>query len=178
MKPLHMDSPGLWGKMNRGICKPNHMKPLSVILLLLLSHKISGQVFIILEPQFFRPGVMVHVPTQQRVGVYGKAWYGDMYKHSPWGTFYAQNIKVSAGISYELRKKKLEDPTFRVVAGIYKSYYFDVSDNGVVPVSKLHRVRGEIGWIITDRRVSITAITDPWTWETCFGVSYRFRSPR
>ena len=145
------------------------MKTILFVLFLFFCACSFGQLFATLEPTFQRPGLLYN--TQGQVGLYGKAWYGNMNR--PEG-FHAQNIKIGVGLSF-LDYHPLSDVRARWLIGINYNYFFDVENSTKINVNRVHVPSADLGIIVIMGRFSLLIMEDLFNWESCLGVSFKFK---
>lgn len=148
------------------------MKTLLIIWLLLSTVVVNGQLYVILEPAFLRPGI-VYNHSMEKIGIWGKIWYGNIRGvHPDGGTFYTDNIKTSIGISTPYDGA-------RWFVGVNYNLFFNTNeDNRLVQLDDVESVSLDIGVSLTRGRFSAIMMTDPFNWESCVGVSYTFKDQR
>jgi hypothetical protein len=149
------------------------MKTIYLIILLVLTSRLcNSQIYLILEPSFIRPGILYNYNFND-IGIWSKVWYGNIKgEHSDGSAFYADNIKVSTGIS------KFYDGA-NWYAGINYNHFFNVNeDSRIIQLDRIHRISFDIGVSLTRGRFSAIMMTDILNWESCIGISYRFKDYR
>ena len=154
------------------------MKPLITLILLTLCHLLPAQIIPTLEPAFLRPGVFYSPRTDKHkppVTMYGHAWGGVIAPHA---VVYAYNAKIGAGIAVpDLHRDGKMRMTW--LAGVNYQHNWQIRMADWFDLDKLHPLSVELGFKATYGRLTLAALTDPWNWESCFGVwvSPRWKCP-
>lgn len=147
------------------------MKKLIILLFVLIALiKVSGQVFVTIEPAHFRPGILYNHQFST-FGIYAKTWYGDIQKRTPYDYFYTQNIKIGLGTSFKLTEES------NGYFGMNRSYYFGYSKKSELSdLNKVHKVSFDVGvdFKVTDH-LTLLMMSDLLNWESCIGINYKLK---
>ena len=153
------------------------MKNVIIIILLLLT-KITaiGQMFITIEPMFFRVGILYNQPIN-KIGVYGHAWYGDIKGTDDMGEkFYTDNVKVGLGLSYKTMNLISESIWLVPYVGINYNHFFNTTTNDkIIQLDRIKKVSFEVGASFKHNRFTLLMMTDFINWESMIGVSYKLK---
>jgi hypothetical protein len=144
-------------------------KLILLISVILLSITTNAQIFVTIEPQYFRPGILYNHDFET-FGLYGYSWYGDIKEENGIDKFYVQNIKVGAGFSFFMS----EGPHFYL--GINHNYFFDYTKQSpVINLNKIIKTCFDVGMSgKISKRVSFLFLIDMWNWESSIGINYKF----
>lgn len=128
------------------------------------------QMFVIVNPAYFYPGVLYQQDIVSNYGIYGKVWYGDMLKRTEFDHFYMETIKVSYGVTHLFK-----DGT-RLYVGLNRTWFFNYTkESSLVNWDKVHKVSFDIGVDVkVTERMTLLFMTDFLNWESCVGISFKF----
>lgn len=145
---------------------------LLALLIMLSTLQLSAQLFVTLEPTFFRPGLLYNKQFKT-VGAYTHAWYGNIQGvHGDGGVFYTDNIKLGIGLS-------LKTDGLCPMLGINRNWFFNINeDDRIIQTGLIKKYSVEVGVMLRHRRFTGLMMTDPFNWESIIGVSYNFGDKR
>ncbi len=147
------------------------MKTILISTFLLLSLTCTAQtVLVSLEPALLQPGLMYHQQINERIGLYAKGRYGNMY----YPEFKCSYLKTSIGATlfntYEVHW----------MAGMTYSKFYNITDNSpLIDLSRIHNISLEAGLMIEwNKWLRFTLMFDPLNWEAELGVGIKLYRDR
>jgi hypothetical protein len=137
--------------------------------IVLLSMTINAQLFVIIEPQYFRPGILYN-HNFETFGLYGYSWYGNISEENGEYKFYAQNIKMGLGISF------FTEESINFYLGINHNYFFDYTKQSpIANIDNIIKTCFDVGMSgKVSSRVTFLFLIDMWNWESSIGINYKF----
>lgn len=148
------------------------MKTIIRILLLITASLVAlsarSQVFVTVDPSFFKVGAMYNYRLE-KIGFYGRGEYGDVVEQD----FYTENVKIGTGVSLRTREGA------QFFLGLNYNHFFHTVDNSLaVNIAMVSPVSFECGVAAKFGRITMLIMTDPVNWESCVGISFSLTKTR
>jgi hypothetical protein len=142
------------------------MKTILFISFILISFVAKAQLFVTIDPAFFKTGILYNQKVNDVVGCYARAQYGRINLDD----FYTDNIKVGSGISLSMGN----GGTFYVGTN-YNHFFNTKNDNPKIDIDRVSILSFDIGMSLTTGRFTMLLMTDPINWESIVCFSYKLK---